>query len=121
MPFNAEFFYKASKPYKVASVQSDFEAVQKVLNNAFKRIQERTPHFNPKDVEVYLHGSYANNTNTYFPSHLEVMVELKKTGEYDSSKGVNNNYVLYVFCRADFDEFVTLGDFFAKFLLQGIF
>ena len=95
MPFNTEFFYKASKPYKVASVDSDFAAVQKILAKVFKKIQEKTPHFNPKDVEVYLHGSYANNTNTYFPSHLEVMVELKKTGEYDSSKGPSQNYLVY--------------------------
>ncbi|MBO4726279.1 MAG: hypothetical protein J5598_01605, partial [Clostridia bacterium] len=41
------------------------------------------PYFDPKDVVIYLQGSYACKSNTQFQSKMEMIVEITKTREYD--------------------------------------
>jgi len=82
MAFCEEFLFNASKLIDVKSIDVDFEYIQKLVKQALKTFT-KTP------VDVYVHGSYANHTNIFFPSNLEVCVELKipqfeydVTGEY---------------------------------------
>jgi len=70
MPFNEVFLNNAAKPVAVKSITDDIKYVREVLRAATKQLHLDFP------VEIYMHGSYANDTNTYFPSNLEVCAEL---------------------------------------------
>lgn len=95
MPFNNEFLHNASKPVRVQSVEGDFDNAKKLIEKAIKLASERSHFIDPKEVDIYIHGSYALETNIYFPSNLEIMVELKKTPDYDPGKTQYKKYRLY--------------------------
>jgi len=71
MSFSEEFLFNASKLIEVKSIESDFGHILRLVKKATDKFITKTP------VETYIHGSYANNTNIFFPSNLEVCVELK--------------------------------------------
>ena len=95
MPFNIEFLEKAAKQMNVQSVVSDFDNAKVLLEKAVKIASKRNANINPSDVDIYLHGSYANKTNIYFPSNMEIVVELKRTPSYDPVMKPNSKYRLY--------------------------
>ncbi|MCL2229266.1 MAG: hypothetical protein FWC00_05585 [Firmicutes bacterium] len=75
MSFHEKFIYNASKFVEVKSVEADFKYTKDLILKAISRIT--TIKINPSDVDIYTHGSYPNDTNIFFPSNLEVCVELK--------------------------------------------
>ncbi|MCL2756247.1 MAG: hypothetical protein FWE45_04330 [Firmicutes bacterium] len=95
MPFNNEFIYNASKQVRVSSVGSDFEQAKKLIMSALEIVSKRTYYVSPTDVDIYIHGSYALDTNIYFPSNLEIVVELKKTPSYDPDDLPHKKYRLF--------------------------
>ena len=86
MPFSLEFLQNASKEVVVSTVEKDLEIVKGYINKAIEKAAKEMPYVRPKNVEIYLHGSYANKTNIFFPSNLEVCVEIRKTAEYEPDK-----------------------------------
>lgn len=97
MPFSAEFLTLASRSVEVKSLDSDFQIVRIFIDKAIANIAKATGAFSPRDVQIYLHGSYANNTNIYFPSEIEIAVELKQTQEFNglSLDSDTVNYRIY--------------------------
>ena len=95
MPFNEELLEKAAKQMNVQSVVSDFESARAILKQALDVVARQTGKFDPADVDIYLHGSYANKTNIYFPSNLEIMLEVKRTTSYDPFVNPHTKYRLY--------------------------
>jgi hypothetical protein len=73
MSFCNEFLFNATKLVTV-DVEGDFAFVKDIINRAVASI---LPKRGAPKVDVYIHGSYANATNNFFPSKLEVMCELK--------------------------------------------
>ena len=106
MPFSDEFIAKATKEYKVRSVETDFVVAKELLEKAVALVAKNQPKVRPGDVEIYMHGSYANQTNIYFPSDMEIVVELK-TNIPKSHYRIHNNYFVEValdFTPQDFSE-----------------
>ena len=89
MPFSDKFVEDAGREIKVSSIDADFEIAKKYIYNALEKSALVSDAFDVKDVEMYLRGSYANGTNIYFPNKLEIMVELKRTHEYDPDEEYN--------------------------------
>ena len=83
MPFSSELLVSATREIKVGSVKSDFEYAEEIIVNALASMAEKNPFIVPENMEIYVHGSYGSNLNIFFPSNLELVVELKKTYEYD--------------------------------------
>jgi len=113
MPFNSAFLETAARQIEVKSVETDYDAAFALINKALKIVATQTQNVNPSDVDVYIHGSYALNTNIYFPSNLEIMVELKRTSTYDAESfphpkyRLHNNYFIgttFAFNPSDFYE-----------------
>ncbi|MDR0462393.1 MAG: hypothetical protein LBG88_03655, partial [Christensenellaceae bacterium] len=78
MPFNDIFLQNASKLIDAKSAEGDFAYMRDIIKKAIANIKN----INPSDIDVYMHGSYANATNIFFPSRLEVCVQLK-VPQYD--------------------------------------
>lgn len=95
MPFSNEFLHRATKEYRVQSVEADFEIARDLLNRAVVLAAKQTEHFQPSDVDIYLHGSYANKTNIFFPSDMEIIVELKRTRDYDPEQFPHETFRLH--------------------------
>ena len=77
MSFGEEFLFNATKLADAKSIEGEFRYVGEILRQAVAVASRFTMGQIPeKDVEIYLHGSYANATNTFFPSNIEVCVEL---------------------------------------------
>ena len=72
MPFGNEFLQNATKAIDVKSIDTDVKFVEGIVKKAIKEMGK-----DASAVDVYLHGSYANGVNTYFPSSVEICVELK--------------------------------------------
>ena len=79
MPFSEKFLESASKEYEVASVAADFEIATDYIKKAILMASKEHPFIAAKNIDIYIHGSYANKTNIWFPSSLEICVELKRT------------------------------------------
>jgi len=78
MPYSHELLNNASKLTVVQSVDSDFAIAKDFILKAVKKMAKQTKNVvSEKTVDIYIHGSYANNTNIFFPSNLEICVELK--------------------------------------------
>jgi hypothetical protein len=95
MPFHTEFLQNCAKEITVKTMDSDWEIVQPLLLKAIQNIADKNPNVYAKNVEIYIHGSYVNKTNIYFPSALEVAVELKRTATYSPDKITPDDYKLY--------------------------
>ena len=101
MPFSEKFIEDAGREIKVSSIATDFEIAKKYIHKALERAAMASDAFDISDVDIYMRGSYKNGTNIYFPNKLEIMVELKRTHEYDpeqefvpgDSKIVDNYFV----------------------------
>ena len=83
MGFSEEFINNASAEVTSRSVQADYDFIEKTLRQAVINASQTSLYFDPNDVTIYLQGSYACKTNTKFQSKIEVIVELKKTREFD--------------------------------------
>ena len=95
MPFGAEFLKNASKEIRVPSTQVDLDQIKALIKRALIEIAKEENYVKPEAVEIYMHGSYANNTNIFFPSNLEVVVELTRTPEYNPDALPHPNFRLY--------------------------
>ena len=102
MGFSEEFIKNASEEVISKSMQNDFNYIEEKLKLAVASAARIAPFFNSEDVSIYLQGSYACKTNTKFQSKIEVIVELKKTTEYDYEK-------------ITFDDLQYRDDFFVDF------
>jgi len=94
MPFAKEFIHNASKLVEVKSVEADLEIVKQLVTKALRNIAKINRAIKTTAVDIYIHGSYANATNVYFPSNLEVCVELKITTPFEY-KLTNEYYVTH--------------------------
>lgn len=83
MGFSEEFVNNIAEEVTSRTMQADYDFIEKILKQAVVNASIRTPYFDPKDVEIYLQGSYACNTNIKFQSKIEVIVEINKTRDYD--------------------------------------
>jgi hypothetical protein len=105
MPFKPEFLEKTSKRVELKTLDRDFGYVKLFIIKALEKVSKTYKDVRIKDVDIYLHGSYVNNTNIYFPSNLEIIVELKKTLTFDPATVTQNDYKLYnnYFVDMEFD------------------
>ena len=85
MPFSAKFLESASKEYEVSTIAADFEIATAYIKKAVAAAAKLNPNIAAKNVDIYIHGSYANKTNIWFPSNLEICVELKRTPNWEPS------------------------------------
>ena len=95
MPFSNELLSNAARNIRVKSVESDFEYAEELIYNALAVMVNANPLIDPEQVEIYIHGSYANNLNIFFPSNLEIVVELKKTLEFDPDDALEQGYKIH--------------------------
>ncbi|MCL2587418.1 MAG: hypothetical protein FWE31_04255 [Firmicutes bacterium] len=93
MRISREFLERISKEVRVPSVINDLEQIQKLVKAAVYDMSREDSRINPDLIAVYLHGSYENNTNIYFPSNLEVIVELRQPLGQDRFRLFNDYYV----------------------------
>ena len=83
MAFNESFLRDSCKEIRAKSIDDEFEIIVEYLQRAVAVTAEQTDGmFLPVDVEFYVHGSYANQTNIFFPSSLEICVEIRQTREH---------------------------------------
>ena len=118
MGFGNEFLERASKEYRIRSVESDYELVGRLISEAVDMVCAMNGNVKAEDVKVYMHGSYPNKTNTFFPSRLEVAVELGRTSDFDPSDEacvgykVHNNYFVettFEFNPSDFSGLLYMA------------
>lgn len=76
MPFHEEFLALAAREIESKHLAADFDRARTIIMDVLKICAERERAIKLKDVEIYLHGSYANKSNIYFPSNMEIMVEI---------------------------------------------
>ena len=103
MPFSYELLKASAKEINVPSVGLDFEYAKELIYGALAVMSETNLHINPDELDIYVHGSYASNVNIYFPSNLEIVVELKRTLEFDPEIVAQTGYQLFN------NYFVNLG------------
>ena len=96
MPFTENFLNDASREIEVKSIKADFESVSEYIKRAVDAVADQCDGlFSAEDVDIYMHGSYASKTNIYFPSSLEIVVELKQTEEFHPELVKPGDYHLY--------------------------
>ena len=66
MGFSEEFINNAAAEVTSRTVQADYEFIEKKLREAVVNTAQSLMYFDPKDVVIYLQGSYACKTNTKF-------------------------------------------------------
>ncbi|MDR0384182.1 MAG: hypothetical protein LBH47_02585 [Christensenellaceae bacterium] len=94
MAFGKDFIKNASSVIVANSAQKDFEFIKPLLSRAVKNVSVAYPFFDPNDVEIYLQGSYANQTNIAFQSKLEIIIKVKKTKAFDPIKMKPDEFLL---------------------------
>jgi hypothetical protein len=68
----------ASKLNDVKSIAGDLKLAEDLIKKAIMKVARRSDGRVKEDaITVYMHGSYANVTNIWFPSNIEVAVELR--------------------------------------------
>jgi hypothetical protein len=72
MPFSEVFLQNATKPIDPKGAEASFTVVREIIKKALSKLK-----LTLTKVDIYMHGSYANATNIFFPSRLEVCVQLK--------------------------------------------
>jgi len=97
MPFAEEFLKVASREIESKYLATDFERASAIIMQAVEMCAKLEPSINVEDVDVYLHGSYANKSNIYFPSNMEIMVELTTTKRFSPEEvSLEGNYFIDV-------------------------
>ena len=75
--FLGEFLFNASKLNDVKSIAADYALATALIKKAVAKVARRSNgRVKEANVTTYMHGSYANVTNIWFPSNLEIAVEL---------------------------------------------
>jgi len=93
MPFSEEFLETAAREIESRYVVPDFERVRELIMNALKMCAAVEPSINLRNVDIYIHGSYANKSNIYFPSNLEIMVEITTAKRFSPDEvSLEDNY-----------------------------
>jgi hypothetical protein len=86
MGFSKKFAKNISKVIESKSATADYKLIEPILKKAVEQVAAVCPFFSANDVNIYMQGSYATETNIAFQSKIEVAVEVKKTNEFDPSK-----------------------------------
>lgn len=111
MGFSEEFINNAAAEVTSRTVQADYEFIEKKLREAVVNTAQSLMYFDPKDVVIYLQGSYACKTNTKFQSKIEVIVELTKTRDYDYETMTQKDMKLRDNFFVDFDHYFNVKRF----------
>jgi len=97
MPFAEEFLGIASREIESRSLTTDFVRVREIIMQALERCADVEPSIILENVDIYIHGSYANKSNIYFPSNLEIVVEITTTKRFSPEEvSLENNYFVDV-------------------------
>ncbi len=111
MGFSEKFIKNASDIVKSKTVDADYEYIEDLLKQAVERVAVSTPYFDPKDVKIFLQGSYLSRTNTAFQSKLEVVVEIKKIKDFDSSLMRKEDFIIHDNFFIEFNHFFDVKRF----------
>ncbi len=111
MGFSEEFVNNAAAEVISYSLQSDYNFMKKNLKQAVANVSRLAPYFDPNDVAIYLQGCYACHTNTRFQSKLEIIVEVKKTREYDYNTMIRTDMKMRDNFFIDFDHYFDVQHF----------
>ena len=76
MPFAEEFLINTAREMESKSIASDFMRAREIILQSMNLCAAVEPSINLRNVEIYVQGSYANKSNIYFPSNLEIIVEI---------------------------------------------
>jgi hypothetical protein len=95
MGFSKKFVKNASKKIESKSALADYKIIEPILQKAVAQVATVCPYFSPDDVEIYMQGSYATETNIAFQSKIEVAVEVKKTNEFNPAKMKSRDFLIY--------------------------
>ena len=97
MPFSEEFLQTTSREIESRSLTADFDLARAFIVKALKKCAEVDYRIDPENVDIYIHGSYANKSNIYFPSNLEIMVEITTTKRFSPEEvSLEGNYFVDV-------------------------
>jgi len=97
MPFAEEFLITAAREIESRTVVPDFDRAREYIMEALDRCAQIEPAINLDNVDIYIHGSYANKSNIYFPSNLEIMVELTTSKRFSPEEvSLEGNYFVDV-------------------------
>jgi len=111
MPFAEEFLTIAAREIESRTVVPDFDRARAYIEDALQRCAEVEPAINLENIDIYIHGSYANKSNIYFPSNLEIMVELNTSKRFSPEEvSLEGNYFVDVplpFGPREFREIFT--------------
>ncbi len=111
MGFSEEFVNNAAAEVNSLSMQSDYNYMKKYLRQAVINVSRLAPYFDPNDVAIYLQGCYACKTNTRFQSKLEIIVEIKKTREFDYNTMIRSDMKMRDNFFIDFDHYFDVRHF----------
>lgn len=111
MPFAEEFLNTATREIESKYLATDFDRARGFIMEALKKCAAVEPSIKLDDVDIYMHGSYANKSNIYFPSNLEIMVEITTTKRFSPEEvSLQGNYFVdipLVFGPKEFRELFT--------------
>ena len=111
MPFAEEFLIAASREIESKSVAPDFEHARGYIIKALEKCMEVEPWIKLENIDIFIHGSYANKSNIYFPSNLEIVVEITTARKFSPEEVLlENNYfvdVPIVFGPREFRKLLT--------------
>jgi hypothetical protein len=111
MTFSEEFLVSASREFESKYVAPDFERARDIIMQALEICAQYEPSIDPKYADIYIHGSYANKSNIYFPSNLEIIVELTTTKRFSPEDiSLEDNYFVDVpleFGPAEFRQLLS--------------
>jgi len=97
MPFAEEFLEIAAREIESKSVVTDFDRARVYIEEALERCAKVEPAISMENIDIYIHGSYANKSNIYFPSNLEIMVELTTSKRFSPEEvSLEGNYFVDV-------------------------
>ncbi|MDR0975452.1 MAG: hypothetical protein LBM01_00640 [Christensenellaceae bacterium] len=90
-----ELLEEAAKVIDAKSVKADYKEILPLLRRAVLSVVDAVPEIEADDVDIYLHGSYANKTNIFFQSKIEVIVEVKETSEFNPRTTTREGYDVF--------------------------
>lgn len=97
MSFSEEFLNITAREIESRSVIPDFEHARKFIMQALKVCAQQEKSIKLDNIDIYFHGSYANKSNIYFPSNLEIMVEITTAKRFSPEEvSLENNYFVDV-------------------------
>jgi hypothetical protein len=111
MGFSKEFVDNASKKVESKTALADYIIIEPILKKAVERAAETAPYFDPKDVQIYLQGSYASETNISFQSKLEIVVEITRTKEFSADSMKKSEFILLDNFYIEFNHYFDVKRF----------